>query len=146
MERIETHNHKSHSIRNLLINTALASVIGFSTSSCDWKITQKDINEQRQINKSDSINLLKKIDFRKDLVNRHNTALNYPKTEANQDEIDNYLCMLEEQIDKCDKEIRELSEKIIDNKVTLNKMTEERWIAWIHTKRDPNEWDYLLQQ
>lgn len=144
MEKIEHHYKTNNSTKKFLTRTLLVGILGLSTVSC-WETTQKDINEQRHKVELLSFNISHYIDARKKLVNEYNTILKYPRTEANQYEIDNHLSLLEEQIEEYDEKIKECVEDKLDAEAELNEKIEDRWIAWVHTSIDPNKRDYLLQ-
>jgi hypothetical protein len=73
-----------------------------------------------------SFNISHYIDARKKLVNEYNTILKYPRTEANQYEIDNHLSLLEEQIEEYDEKIKECVEDKLDAEAELNEKIEDR--------------------
>ena len=144
MENLEKHNNTSHTTRNIFMSTLLGLYTIFWMTSC-WETTQKDINEQRQKVNLLTFNISQYIEERKKLADKYNTILNYPRTEANQYEIDNHLSLLEEQIEEYDEKIKDLVEEKLDAEVSLNEKIEDRWVAWVHTPVDPNKRDYLLQ-
>ena len=144
METIKNYNNDDHSMRNLVASTVIAGIVGLSTVSC-WETTQKDINKQRHKVEMLSFNISQYISARKKMVNEYNALLEYPKTEANQYEIDNHLALLEEQIDEYDEKIKDLVEEKLDAEVSLNEKIQDRWIAWVHNALDPNKRDYLLE-
>lgn len=143
MEKLKTNNIISHSVRNLITSAVLAGILGLWASSC-WKTTPKDVNDQKHKVELLSMNISHYINARKKLVNDYNTILAYPRTQSNEYEIDNHLCLLEEQIYEYDKKIKDLVEDKLDAEVTLNEKIEDRGTAWVHSTIDPNKWDYLL--
>ena len=143
METLKTNNITNHSMRNFITSALLAGILGLWVSSC-WETTQKDINEQKYKIELLSINISNYINARKKLVNEYNTILSYPKTEANKYEIDNHLCLLEEQILDYDEKIKDLVEEKIDAESDLTEKIEDMWTTWIHSTMDPNKRDYLL--
>jgi hypothetical protein len=52
--------------------------------------------------------------------------LAYSKTEANEYEIDNHLCLLEDQIHDYDEKIKDLIEEKLNAEVSLNEKIEDR--------------------
>jgi hypothetical protein len=143
MEKLKINAIISRSARNFITSAALVWLLGLWAASC-WKTTSKDINDSRHKVELLSINIPHYIDARKKLVNEYNNILAYPRTEANEFEIDNHLSLLEEQIYEYDEKIRKLVEEKVDAEATLNKKIGDRWTMWVHPTIDPDKWDYLL--
>lgn len=142
MEKIETYNNGSRFARNF-ITTALLSSVLLWAASC-WKATSKDIIDQKEKIELLAYNTEHYVNARKEVVNKYNTILSYPRTDANKYEIDNHLYLLEKEIEDYDEKIENLVKDKIDAERTLNKKVESRWTTWIHTPLDPNKRDYLL--
>ena len=143
METLKIYNNTHHSTKNLIKSAVIAGILGLSTVSC-WETTSKDINNQKHKIELLSFNIKQCINARKKIVNDYNTLVKYPKTEANQYEIDNHLSLMEKQIEEYDEKIKDFAEEKLDAENSLNEKIQDRWIAWIHTAIDPNKWDYLL--
>lgn len=143
METLKSKIWTRSNLKNFVVGSLLLGALNLWFWSC-WKTTQKDISEQRQKIEILSFNIVNCINARKEVVNQYNSMLDYPATESNKYEIDNHLCLLEEQIHEYDEKIKDFVEEKIDAEADLSEKIEDRWTMWVHTHIDPNKWDYLL--
>ena len=123
---------------------ALCWVLSLSSMSCGNK-TEKDVMEQEKKVENLSFQISHYINARKWFVEKYNTLLSYPKTDANKSRINKSLSQLYDVIVEYDKKIEDLAEDKIDAEIDLNE-----YIANLGTNTlpnspiDPNVWDFLL--
>ena len=123
---------------------ALCGVLAFGSASCGHK-TEKDVMEQQKKVETLSFQISHYISARKWFVEKYNTLLKYPKTEANKAQIYESLSQLYDVISEYDEKIADLAEDKLDAEVDLND-----YIANLGTDIlpsnpiDPNKWDFLL--
>jgi len=123
---------------------ALCGALALGNASCGHK-TEKDVMEQQMKVEALSFQISHYISARKWFVEKYNTLLKYPKTEANKAQIYESLSQLYEVISEYDEKIADLAEDKIDAEVDLNDYIAEAWSGILPSNPiDPNKWDFLL--
>ena len=126
------------------LTLALCGALAFGNISCG-STTQEDVRKQEQEIEGINFQLSSYIKSRKDLVEKYNKLLKYPKTESNKQDINRSLSGIHETIIEYDEKIRELGEDRLDATKTLNEyMAEVETFYAPNTPIDPNRWDFLL--
>lgn len=145
MEKISTKPHLKKSwLSQKLATLALCGALVFWNISCQmtWNNGAK-----KQENKENIIyELSSYINARKDLVNKYNQLLQYPKSESNRSDINKSLSQIYEVIMKYDKKIEELGKDLIKAIDDYNSWVSKAGKSYSHNEPlDPNRWDYLLK-
>lgn len=123
---------------------ALCGALAFWSVSCGHK-TEKDVMEQQKKVETLSFQISHYINARKWFVEKYNTLLKYPKTEANKAQIYESLSQLYDIIAEYDEKIADLAEDKLDAEVDLNDYIAEAGSRVLPGNPiDPNKWDFLL--
>ena len=126
------------------LTLALCGTLTLWNMSCGHK-TEKDVMEQQKKVETLSFQISHYINARKWFVEKYNTLLKYPKTEANKAQIYESLSQLYEIIAEYDEKIADLAEDKLDAEVDLNDYIAEAGSRILPSNPiDPNKRDFLL--